>query len=178
MSPHRIQHICSPFPTLVSSCPSPVICMEHLLWVFLHILIWWNSLNSKEPKVCVQERRRGRKEKKEREKKFFLIFFLKKNELPPKKKRQRRHSIDLPYTTGGMHPISPPKCSSFLKQPGYNICWRCYRQKHRTTLSCRGLTSVVRWGGADVWHLTSGWRQGWRELFFFFMAGVYFLGKK
>ena len=44
------------------------------------------------------------------------------------------------------------------------------------TLSCRGLTSVVRWGGADVWQLTSGWRQDWRE--FFFVVGVHFFDKK
>jgi hypothetical protein len=43
--------------------------------------------------------------------------------------------------------------------------------KHHSHLSCRGLTSVVRWGGADVWQLTSGWRQGWRELFFFIEGG-------
>ncbi len=46
-------------------------------------------------------------------------------------------------------------------------------------LSCQGLTSVVRWGGVDVWQLTSGWRQGWRELFFLFlMTGVHFFGEK
>jgi hypothetical protein len=44
-------------------------------------------------------------------------------------------------------------------------------------LSCRGLTSVVRWGGADVWQLTSGWRQGWRELFLFFGKSPFFWEK-
>ena len=52
--------------------------------------------------------------------------------------------------------------------------------RRHSPLSCRGLTSVVRWGGADVWQLTSGWRQGWRELFFLFFLWreSIFLGKK
>jgi hypothetical protein len=38
--------------------------LQHLFWVFLHILLWWNSLNSKEPKVCLQERKSERKREK------------------------------------------------------------------------------------------------------------------
>ncbi len=57
---------------------APIICMQHLFWVFLHILLWWTSLKSKEPKVCVQERMRERKRKKKRENKVFNYYFLKK----------------------------------------------------------------------------------------------------
>jgi hypothetical protein len=52
------------------------------------------------------------------------------------------------------------------------------------TLSYRVWRQVVRWGGTDVWHLTSvsrqSWRQAWHQvIFFFFMAGVHvFWGKK
>ncbi len=63
---------------------APIICMQNLLWVYLHILLWWNSWNSKEPKVCVQERMRKRKrEKTERKQSFYYYFW--KNDLPPKK---------------------------------------------------------------------------------------------
>ena len=47
-------------------------------------------------------------------------------------------------------------------------------QRH---LSCRDWRQCVRWGGADVWQLKSGWRQGWRELFFF-NGGSPFFEKK
>ncbi len=51
---------------------TPIICMVHLFLVFLHILFWWNSLKSKEPKVCVQERKRQReREEKQRKNKVF-----------------------------------------------------------------------------------------------------------
>ena len=54
----------------------------------------------------------------------------------------------------------------------------------RGELSCQGWTrdwhheSVVMWGGSDVWQVTSGWRQDWRQLFFIFYDGRPFFGGK
>ena len=46
-------------------------------------------------------------------------------------------------------------------------------------ISCRVWRQVVRWGGTNVWCLTSGCRQTWRQsIFFFFMEGVHFFCKK
>ncbi len=54
-----------------------------------------------------------------------------------------------------------------------------YQQKPYQQLSCQDWRQVVRWGGADVWLLTSASRQSWRQaIFFFFYGGSPFFWKK
>ena len=36
---------------------APISCTEHLFWGILHNLLWWNWVNSKEPKLCVHRKR-------------------------------------------------------------------------------------------------------------------------